>query len=64
MEKPTEEGKRRHPPDGIYKGDFFDEADKDFWEVCTCSENCPDPCKGQCGCKACRANWNDFLSME
>jgi len=64
MEKPTEEGMRRHPPDGIYKGGFFADADKIFWEACTCSSDCPYPCKGQCDCKACNANYNDFLSME
>lgn len=64
MKKPTEEGKIRYPPYGIYKGDFFNEADNDFWEVCTCSQHCPNPCKGQCGCNACNTTWNDFLSME
>ena len=63
MEIPTNEGKRRYPPDGIYKGGFSDK-DKNFWEVCTCTKGCPDPCKGQCGCKACRACYNDFLSAE
>uniref|UniRef100_A0A6M3LI05 Uncharacterized protein n=1 Tax=viral metagenome TaxID=1070528 RepID=A0A6M3LI05_9ZZZZ len=64
MDNPTEEGKRRFSPDGIYKGEFTNEEDSDFWEVCTCSSECPNPCKGQCECKACSACYNDFLSME
>jgi hypothetical protein len=31
---------------------------------CTCTEQCHDPCKGGCGCKACRTSYQDFLSKE
>lgn len=31
---------------------------------CTCKDNCPDPCKGACGCKACHTAYQDFLSNE
>jgi hypothetical protein len=64
MDIPTEEGKKRYPPNGIYKGDFFDDSESSYWEVCTCKSECPDPCKGLCGCKACHANYMDFLSVE
>lgn len=50
---PTEEGKKRHPPDGLYE---------DY--ACTCTESCRRPCNGQCGCKACGAAYSDFLSCE
>lgn len=52
--EPTEEGKRRYPPDGIYEDDY----------PCTCREDCPSACKGQCGCEACHAGYSDFLSMD
>lgn len=57
----TEEGKRRYPPDGIYACDANDSGD---WEPCTCAPSCADPCKGQCGCVACRTAYGDFLSLE
>lgn len=41
--RPTREGKRRFPPDGRLEG-----------ITCTCHRNCPEVCKGGCGCKACR----------
>ena len=64
MDTPTEEGKKRYPPNGVYKGDFFAAGESNFWEICTCKQKCPDPCKGLCGCKACHASYMDFLSME
>ena len=64
MNTPTKEGKKRYPPNGVYKGDFFDDGESSFWEVCTYRSGCPDPCKGLCGCKACHASYMDFLSME
>ena len=42
---PTEEGRRRLPPDGYYRDD------DDEWP-CTCTEKCPDPCRGHCDCPA------------
>ncbi len=50
---PTEEGKKRWPPNGVYAG-----------EPCTCEEDCSEPCKGECGCQACWGSYADFLSME
>ena len=46
--KPSEEGQRRYPPDGIYR-----EA-KDAGPVaCQCTPICRNPCRGECGCIAC-----------
>ena len=61
--EPTETGKKKYP-DGIYKGDFYDEKDKDMWKICTCTEKCKENCKGECGCEACRTCYNDWLSLE
>lgn len=47
---PSEEGKRRFPPDGVYTGGS---SRVELWHVCTCSKACRDPCKGDCGCRAC-----------
>jgi hypothetical protein len=52
--EPTDEGRKRYPPDGIY----------DLAYPCTCQPSCPFDCKGQCGCKACHAAYGDFLSVE
>ena len=60
---PTDEGKRRYPPTGIYTGGF-DETNRDMWRVCTCTVQCPDPCTGACGCAACTMAYNDYLSAE
>jgi putative endonuclease len=32
--------------------------------LCTCTDQCSSPCKGRCGCNACRACCDDFLSSE
>jgi len=63
---PTEEGKKRYPypPVGIYKDSFLDPSESEFWEACTCKPECPKPCKGECGCRACHCSWGDFLSEE
>ena len=52
-DQPTEEGKRRYPPDGKYEGN-----------PCTCVKTRPVPCIGECGCEACHAAYGDFLSCE
>jgi hypothetical protein len=62
MEQPTLEGKKRYRPDGIYKGPF--PGDPDFWEICTCEPQCPEPCAGQCGCAACKTARDDALYLE
>jgi hypothetical protein len=46
--QPTEEGKRRYEPDGLYEG-----------LPCTCKDSCPYDCKGQCGCEACLSAYSD-----
>ena len=46
--EPTPVQRRQHPPDGLYEG-----------IRCTCTAACVGPCKGQCGCPACRAGWSD-----
>lgn len=51
--QPTDEGKNRYPPDGMYQG-----------EPCTCKPECPYNCKGECGCDACCAAYCDFLDTE
>lgn len=39
------------------------EGDED--PPCVCGERCKyNPCKGQCGCEACRLSYMDFLSCE
>lgn len=63
MDTPTKEGKKRYPPDGVYTGGFS-EKDSEFWEICTCLPTCHNSCKGQCGCKACKACYADFLSAR
>lgn len=62
MTAPTEEGKKRFPPNGFYCGDFSDNPE--WWEPCTCKRECPDPCKGSCGCKACGTEYSDYLSSS
>lgn len=47
---PTPEGMKRHPPDGYFHADFFNEP---VSEPCTCTADCPEWCEGQCGCEAC-----------
>jgi len=31
---------------------------------CTCTDECPHPCKGACGCEACSKHWSDELSLD
>jgi hypothetical protein len=57
-EKPTEEGKKRYPPDGVYDGH----------DVCTCLPECPADCNGlkpsRCGCAACWAAYCDATEYD
>lgn len=56
MSEPTEEGRNRyadHCPPGYYDG-----------VPCTCKPECPNACKGECGCDACRTAYSDFLSCD
>jgi hypothetical protein len=52
--EPTEEGKKRFE----FTLGYYDEI------PCTCTDNCPDPCKGECGCSACRAAYCDSLDYS
>lgn len=61
--KPTDEGLKRYPPDGVYR-----EA-KDVGPVnCKCGATCRTPCIGECGCLACALRYcreqNDRLADE
>jgi hypothetical protein len=56
---PTEEGYRRYPPDGCY---IATDDPEDIYS-CTCSKECPRPCKGKCGCEACDVAYQDLLSL-
>jgi len=51
--KPSKKGIKKYPPDGYYEG-----------VPCTCKDKCLYNCKGECGCKACKALYQDFLSDE
>jgi hypothetical protein len=51
---PTPEGRRRYPPNGLYR-----DATNFQW-ACSCSPNCPEVCKGECGCEACTTVWEDI----
>ncbi len=53
MSEPTEEGKLRYAPTG-----YYDEI------PCTCKPECPDACKGECGCEACATAYSDFLQLS
>ena len=48
--EPTPEGIKRHPPDGYFRTDAFDEP---VSAPCTCTKDCPEWCEGDCGCDAC-----------
>jgi hypothetical protein len=52
MDKPTEEGRKRYPPDGMLElAVMFSNARL----PCQCTPECKNPCDGQkCGCRACQ----------
>ncbi|MCA9872177.1 MAG: hypothetical protein KC441_00920 [Anaerolineales bacterium] len=59
--RPTEEGIRRHPPDGYVDDCLLGRV------PCTCQPNCQDPCKGKysgCTCVACDVLYQDYLSND
>jgi hypothetical protein len=57
--EPTEEGKKRWPPEGRYYGSWIGEEGYEYFAPCTCTPECPmsshrhTECKGSCGCAAC-----------
>ena len=55
MSEPTEQGKRRWPPDGYLRlNSVAGEPDR---LACMCSATCQPDCKGECGCEACALAW-------
>ena len=56
--RPTDAGRAKYPPDGYYH------ATPGEMIPCTCEPSCLGGCKGECGCKACHAAYQDFLSFE
>lgn len=46
--EPTEEGKRRYPPHGVFQA-----APDEDPAPCICNDHCEDRCIGLCGCLAC-----------
>lgn len=57
--QPTPEGIKRHPPDGYFRTDFFEEP---VSEPCTCTADCPEWCDGNCGCEACSARLEAYAA--
>ncbi len=57
MTTPTETGKDRYDPDGLYNVNGNNTP-------CTCDPDCPSACKGGCGCEACSEAYGDFLSSQ
>lgn len=59
--EPTEEGRKRWPPEGRYYGSWIGDeyTDYEYYAPCTCEPSCPESphghtdCKGTCGCAAC-----------
>lgn len=52
--EPTEEGRRRFGGDGRNAEGT----------ACRCEPSCQNPCKGECGCRACSDLWSDALSCD
>lgn len=54
MDKPTEEGRKRYPPDGKLEL-VLGFTTTNTLLPCQCTPECADPCDGrQCGCRACQ----------
>lgn len=58
--EPTERGKLNYPVKPI--GYYVVDAEEQY--ACICKDNCPKPCKGDCGCLACNTAYNDYLSAR
>lgn len=43
--------------------DYWDDCENEL-VPCTCLKECHHICRGECGCKACRLAYQDFLSNE
>ncbi len=64
IDTPTAEGQRRYPSEGgwyvIPPGVFVLAVGEPDRYPCTCTRGCPLPCRGDCGCEACRWALEDF----
>lgn len=53
------------PGDVDYQGVAQAEMSSDTATLaCTCTDACPLPCKGKCGCLKCKQDYGDFQSLE
>ena len=52
---PTEEGRRRWPPDGYLL--LNEQGDARASLPCRCMAACEPDCQGSCGCEACALGW-------
>ncbi|MBP1151383.1 MULTISPECIES: hypothetical protein [Methylocaldum] len=60
MNGPTDEGKKRYPPNGLYQAKYMTQP-----HACTCTAECTDPCDGEdCGCSACLALHDGVASID
>lgn len=58
--RPTAQGLARYPEtDGYYTPAVVDATPI----ACTCAATCAQPCRGECGCAACAAAWQDWDSF-
>jgi hypothetical protein len=66
MTQPTPEGLRRYPTTEGYfvftQGVFTPDPERPGRLACVCTQSCPTPCVGDCGCEACI--WRDVVDNE
>lgn len=55
--EPSQTGIERFPPDGYHRND-------DWLWPCTCKPECSWVCKGDCGCLACDAIYQDAMTLD
>lgn len=60
----SDSAKQRYPEDdGFYRPSF----DRKLLIPCRCKDSCPNGCRGDCGCPACRVafdEWDAYGSMD
>ncbi len=57
MPQPNEQALRRYPN----TGGTYTPATQDAEPItCTCKAGCATPCRGECGCRACEAAFEDW----
>jgi len=54
----------RPPKAGVYGTKMDDPELSDGRSSCTCLDSCKPCCRGECGCKRCREDYQDFLSYR